>query len=95
MRESWGEFTNYYFAQHEYRGLNALNKIQTYAPEYQGDYGYIPFRPDALNRQEWFYNTQLDASSQCRTPLFIDILDDFDQGIWPENFSYSYMKYPY
>ena len=94
MRESWGEFTNYYFAQHEYRGLNALNKIQTYAPEYQGDYGYIPFRPDALNRQEWFYNTQLDASSQCRTPLFIDILDDFDQGIWPENFSYSYMKYP-
>ena len=26
--------------------------------------------------------------------MFIDILDDFDQGIWPENFSYSYMKYP-
>ena len=94
IRESWGEFTKHYFAQQEYRGLNALNKIQSYAPEYQGDYGYIPFRPDALNGQGWFYNTKFDASAQCRTPLFSDILDDFDQGIWPENFDYDYMKYP-
>ena len=26
----------------------------------------------------------MDANSQCRTPMFIDILDEFDQGVWPE-----------
>lgn len=84
IRESWGEFTKCYFTEREYVGLDALNTIHTYVPKYQAEYGFVPARPDELNRQEWFYNTRMDASSQCRTPMFIDILDDFDQGIWPE-----------
>ena len=84
VTESWGEFTKYYFTDREYAGLNALNKIHTFAPEYQAYYGFVPARPDELNKQDWFYNTSMDANSQCRTPMFIDILDEFDQGVWPE-----------
>ncbi len=84
VTESWGEFTKYYFTEREYAGLNALNKIHTFAPEYQAYYGFVPARPDELNKQDWFYNTSMDANSQCRTPMFIDILDEFDQGVWPE-----------
>ena len=94
IRESWGEFTKYYFAKREYYTLNALNTIQTYVPDYQSYFGFVPARPDALNGQGWFYNTKIDANSQCRTPLFIDIADNFDQSIWPENFDLDFVKYP-
>lgn len=94
VRESWGELTKYHFAMLEYEGLSALNTIQNFVPDYQAYYGFIPARPDALNGQSWFYNTRIDANSQCRTPMFIDIIDDFDQSTWPENFDLSYIKYP-
>lgn len=94
VRESWGELTKYHFAMLEYQGLSALNTIQNFVPDYQADYGFVPARPDALNGQSWFYNTRIDANSQCRTPMFIDIIDDFDQSTWPENFDSSYIKYP-
>lgn len=92
IKNSWGEFSKYIFPETYYRSKGALLKLHTYTTEY----GPRVQRPDKLNRQGWCYLTSLpaDAESNLRTPLFIDIWDDFNQIEWPELRQMGDMKYP-
>ncbi len=92
MIESWGEFCKWNFVHNEYARLWALEELYDYTSEYGG---YVP-RPDNMNHQNWFYNTVLPADHiiHKRTPLFIDLVDDFNQHSWPESHHSGTMLFP-
>ena len=94
ITESWGEFAKFYFPEKEYSRLGKLNMLHTYTTEYSSK--PIP-RPDALNRQLWSYTELLDPNDiyHLRTPLFIDIYDDFNQYLWPELRHSGYNYFPH
>ena len=68
--------------------------LHTYTTEYSSK--PVP-RPDALNRQLWSYTELLDPNDiyHLRTPLFIDIYDDFNQYLWPELRHSGYNYFPH
>lgn len=92
--DSWGEYTKQYFTDKEYGRQAMLPKIHTYSPAYTAVYGKVVEVPDYINCQDWCYITTMAPYSQTKTPMFIDISDDFNQGIWPGNFPGSAYIYP-
>lgn len=92
VTESWGEFTKFYFLEKYYGELGALNDLHSY--NYVSAYGKTVASPDALNRQDWYYDSRYSPENQCRTPMFIDIYDDLNQLYWPNKPTGTTIKYP-
>lgn len=81
IKESWGEFTKLYFADVEYKRLGKLNALHTFSTAT----GVNAADPDDLNKQTWCYTAGFPNTSMLyvRTPLFIDMYDDYEQTKWP------------
>jgi|GEM_PF-433496 len=92
VTESWGEFTKFYFLEKYYGELGALNYLHSY--NYVSAYGKTVASPDALNQQDWYYDSRYSPENQCRTPMFIDIYDDLNQLFWPNKPTGATIKYP-
>lgn len=90
ITESWGEFTKSYFLDEYYEELGAIHKLHVYDDLYSPWYP----KPDALNIQSWYYNPTKSPYDQCRTPMFIDILDKCNQGKLDEHITTATAKYP-
>lgn len=91
VTESWGEFTKWYFLDEYYEELGAIHKLHVYDDLYSLWYP----KPDDLNIQSWYYNPTKSPYDQCRTPMFIDILDKCNQGKLDEHITTATAKYPY
>lgn len=94
--DSWGEFTKYYFAEKEYETMEALDKLHTYTSQYPAFTPYPAAKPDELNLQGWMYDPTVSptATVHRRTPLFIDLYDDFNQKTFPGRLNSFYGEYP-
>ncbi len=94
--ESWGEFTKYYFAEKEYTALGALNRLHTFTSQYPAFTPYPAPKPDALNLQDWQHDTSISATATVhrRTPLFIDLYDNFNQKTYPGRMNTAFGEFP-
>ena len=83
--ESWAECVEYILTTLEYEELGLKDSLHTPRIITHNGETIIGYNPNYLNKQGWFLPDDSDSLDAIYTPVFIDLIDDFNQ----ENYFYN------